>query len=184
MLTFALEQLEKLSSEEIKKLEYIYTNTYDRALAYAISILGNKYDAEDIVHDVYRSIAQTDALARIDIDDIKLLKAYVCTATKNRCIDHGCSDIASPITLTNNMDALPADSSTDESLLQSERREIIFAAINILDDYSRDILFLNIVYSMTDAQIAKILNKKRLSISRTKKRAIALVQEKIKEGSL
>jgi RNA polymerase sigma factor (sigma-70 family) len=182
MLTFPIEQLEKLSSVEIKKLEYIYVSTYDRALAYAISMLGNRYDAEDAVHDVYRSIAQTDILARIDVADIKLLQAYVCTATKNKCSDRKRSNDASQIILTDNIDTFCSDVSTDASLLESERGKMMLAAASVLDDYSKDILFFHIVYEMTDTQIAKILNKSRYSITRARNRAIAILKENMKEG--
>ena len=182
MLTFAIEQLEKLSSVEIKKLEYIYVSTYDRALAYAIAMLGDKYDAEDVVHDVYRSVAQTDILAKIDTSDMKLLQAYVCTATKNKCSDRKRSNDASQIILTDNIDTFCSDVSTDASLLQSERGKMMLAAVNMLDSYARDILFLYIVYEMTDVQIAKILNKNRYSITRAKNRAIAILKENMKEG--
>ena len=65
------------------QFEIIYNNTYDSLYTIAFSYVLNKFDAEDIVQDVFIKLYR----ARKEFSDEQSLKYWLIRVTINKCID-------------------------------------------------------------------------------------------------
>lgn len=61
----------------------LFNDFYASQVMFALKILGNKQDAEDVVQDVFLSIWRSNCNFKNEIS----FKSYLYMSTKNRCID-------------------------------------------------------------------------------------------------
>jgi RNA polymerase sigma factor (sigma-70 family) len=138
----------KLGSEDA--LRRIYEKYLNYLLGVAMAFLNDAHAAEDIVHDVFVSLAQSASQFRLHGN----LKHYLATCVANRARDrlragkrHG-----NPPAMTVEPEA-PSDV-PEQTLIYAERAQQIYAALAQLPDEQREAVVLRIMAGMRFKQIA------------------------------
>lgn len=171
--------------EDRKLFENLF-NTYRKQMVYmAISIIHNKDDAEDIVHDVFLNIAQRHMSIIKNIKNDKDMRSYLLKATKNKALnrirdrkkDNVCIDSILEFSNVNITDSEFIDKICDES-----EYEHVLTAIESLDSIYRNSLYYHFVLEIPIQEVSKILNQSisttKKQLVRGKKRLLALLETK------
>ena len=171
--------------EDRKLFENLF-NTYRKQMVYmAISIIHNKDDAEDIVHDVFLNIAQRHMSIIKNIKNDKDMRSYLLKATKNKALnrirdrkkDNVCIDSILDFSNVNITDSEFIDKICDES-----EYEHVLTAIESLDSIYRNSLYYHFVLEIPIQEVSKILNQSisttKKQLVRGKKRLLALLETK------
>lgn len=171
--------------EDRKLFENLF-NKYRKQMVYmAISIIHNKDDAEDIVHDVFLNIAQRHMSIIKNIKNDKDMRSYLLKATKNKALnrirdrkkDNVCIDSILEFSNVNITDSEFIDKICDES-----EYEHVLTAIESLDSIYRNSLYYHFVLEIPIQEVSKILNQSisttKKQLVRGKKRLLALLETK------
>lgn len=161
------------------KFEIIYHTYRKRMLLAADSVLHNKDDAEDVVHDTFIKIARNMK----SIEDPKSNKtlSYVIKATKNNAIN-----LLNKNEKRNELIKLDdVENMTDEQFFEklslTESYEEIVTAIRNLNDTYRDVMFYHFVEEMKIKDIADLLGKKNSAVQqqliRGKKKLLKILEK-------
>lgn len=148
--------------EELKKFEITYYAYRNRMVLTAYSILKNKEDAEDVVHDTFIKIARN--MKSIDDPESKRTLSYVLKSTKNNAIN-----LFNKNKKRQNKDHLKyIQNITDEQFFEeleiAESYDEIVLAISNLNDIYRDVLFYHFICEMEIKDIADLLGRKRSTV--------------------
>ncbi len=139
-----------LKSGSLRSLNELYTLTKASVFAFALSVLKNRHDAEDVTQDCYVNIVKNASTYRPEGKPL----AWMLTITKNLCL----------IKLRENKRTelfLPEENEDLFSIWEDssvEDRLILSACINILSDEERQIVVLYAVAGFKHKEIAKLLN--------------------------
>lgn len=165
------------------KFEIIYHTYRKRMVLTADSVLHNKGDAEDAVHDTFIKIARNMK----SIDDPKSNKtlSYVIKATKNNAINllnkNERRDELIKLDDVENM----TDEQFFEKLSLTESYEEIVDAIRSLNDTYRDVMFYHFVEEMKIRDIADLLGRKNSAIQqqliRGKKKLLEILEKDLRD---
>lgn len=160
MLAFYMSFIDDDNDRE--KFETLYYKYRDRMVSAAFSVLKNKEDAEDAVHDTFIKIAR-NMRSIGELDSTETL-SYVLKATKNTAIN-----LSEKNTKRNKHIQLEdVENMTDEQFLDKlriqERYEEIIEAISSLDDTYNDVLFYHFVAGMKIKEIADLLGRKSSTV--------------------
>lgn len=171
--------------EDRKLFENLF-NTYRKQMVYmAMSIIHNKDDAEDIVHDVFLNIAQRHMSIIKNVKNDKDMRSYLLKATKNKALnrirdrkkDNVCIDSILEFSNVNITDSEFIDKICDES-----EYEHVLTAIESLDSIYRNSLYYHFVLEIPIQEVSKILNQSisttKKQLVRGKKRLLALLETK------
>ena len=175
------------TDEERRKFEDIYYTYREQMYFVAYSVVKNKEDSEDIVHDVFMKIASKYMPTIHHIKDDRDLRCYLLTAVKNTAINTmkkksntnvSISDIAGDFPdrslLISNDDFL------DTLCLKSDCEQILHAIKNIGKTY-RDFLYFYFVVGLSIQEISVVLNRKiattRKQLTRGKQVLLKLLEE-------
>ena len=171
--------------EDRKLFENLF-NTYRKQMVYmAMSIIHNKDDAEDIVHDVFLNIAQRHMSIIKNVKNDKDMRSYLLKATKNKALnrirdrkkDNVCIDSIIEFSNVNITDSEFIDKICDES-----EYEHVLTAIESLDSIYRNSLYYHFVLEIPIQEVSKILNQSisttKKQLVRGKKRLLALLETK------
>ncbi|MBQ0026922.1 MAG: RNA polymerase sigma factor [Lachnospiraceae bacterium] len=132
-------------------LEQLYLCTKDAIYGYALSILKNTHDAEDVLHDCYISIYQT---AHSYVSARKPM-AWIFTITRNLCL--------SKIRSRSHFTEVPEEDwewyleSNDQ--VSPEDRIVLEDCLRSLEDDEREILLLHVLSGMKHREIAELLKR-------------------------
>lgn len=132
-------------------LEQLYLCTKDAIYGYALSILKNTHDAEDVLHDCYISIYQT---AHSYVSAGKPM-AWIFTITRNFCL--------SKIRSRSHFTEVPEEDwewyleSNDQ--VSPEDRIVLEDCLRSLEDDEREILLLHVLSGMKHREIAELLKR-------------------------
>jgi len=144
----------RFKTGRVDALQRIYEKYRDYLLTLAMALLNDAALAEDIVHDVFVTFAQTGARFRLHGS----LKGYLSTCVLNRARDHyrarkrrqtGCHESIRP---------RPSPDSPDGRMLSDEQSQQVAAALEQLADDQREVIALHLNAQMTFRQIARTRN--------------------------
>ena len=174
MLIFYLSIME--DSDDKNAFEQLYINYRKQMYYLAKSLLGEDTAAEDIVHDVFVSVATKHMATVRKIENEKDLRNYLLKATKNTCLNYIQKQNRTRVSLdtvseTNLLNK--GKNMTDEEFWEyihnvNEARRVLDAIIALPAIY-RDALYYHFVMELTARETAKIVGEK---LSTVKKRLV------------
>ena len=152
-------------------LEQLYLCTKDAVYGYALSILKNAHDAEDVLHDCYISVYQA---APCYVSAGKPM-AWIFTITRNLCL----SKLRSRFS-----DAPEEDWEqylASNECVSAEDRIVLEHCLRDLADEEREILLLHILSGMKHREIAELLNRPLSTVLSKYHRALKKMRALLKE---
>ncbi len=160
MLAFYMSFID--DEDDREKFEFIYNAYRKRMVATAFSVLHNKEDAEDAVHETFIRIARN--MKSIDDPSSDRTLSYVIKASKNNAINmlnknKRENEYASTDSLEN-----IADKDFFERLDIKHRYGEVVNAIQSLSDTYRDVMYYHYVCDMKINDIADLLGKKNSAV--------------------
>jgi len=124
----------------------------DKLFRLALSITGNKEDAEDVVQDVLLHILKKD-----DWEQIESIEAYCFRSTRNRALDTIALKDNQAIALPDNFDySLPED--IERRIEAQEQIDLIEKWVTKLPENQQTIFRLREIEELSYKEIASILN--------------------------
>lgn len=159
MFSFYLPFIDK--GEEKEKLEMLY-KLYHKKMWYAANVILNNWDdADDAVQNAFLAIAKN--MNSIHTVNSSETYAYVITAAQNMALN-----IISQKTKRNFIDYENVWNLTDEKTLLEiytiENRDLILCALMKLPQLYQECLYLYYFDSLSEKEIAKLLNRKPATI--------------------
>jgi RNA polymerase sigma-70 factor (ECF subfamily) len=142
----------RFKAGSIDALQRIYQKYRDYLLTLAMALLNDAATAEDILHDVFVSFAQSGARFRIRGN----LRAYLATCVVNRVRDHVRARKRRDRILD---EEIPLESSfdpPDERLVSDERSRLIAQALARLPDEQREVIALHLSGQLKLREIARL----------------------------
>jgi len=142
----------KAGSEEA--LQRIYEKYRDYLLTLAMALLNDGGTAEDVVHDVFVSFAQSAGTFRVHGS----LRAYLATCVVNRVRDHLRARKRRGQALD---DEIPLESDfdpPDDRMLSDERSRLVARALGRLPEEQREVIALHLNGQLKLQEVAKLQN--------------------------
>ncbi len=133
-------------------LQRIYEKYLNRLLTLAMALLNDAGAAEDIVHDVFVSFAESPG-------DFKLagsLKSYLTTCVANRARDRIRANRRGPARLDESEPISSDMAGPDHAIMASEQSQRLNKAIALLPAEQREVIVLRLKGEMKFRQIAKL----------------------------
>lgn len=143
------------------KFEIIYHTYRENMLLMAESILHNRHDAEDAVHDTFIKIARNIKSVG-DPESVKTL-SYVLKATKNTAINMYNRKKKDNIVNIESTDDIPDEEFYKRLDISDNYKEVVSAILE-LDDKYKDVMFYHFVQEMKVAEVADLLNRKKATV--------------------
>lgn len=150
------------------ELEEIYKAYRKQMALTAFSVVHNKSDAEDAVHDVFLRIASNNHMDLIqELKNPNDLRNYLLKAAKNSALNiqnrnkvH--KDLLSDLDFSEDSEEIPELSDNDflNRLCTKLEYDALVEAILSLDERYREIMYYHFVMELTVVQAAKLLGKK------------------------
>lgn len=167
--------IEKIADKDNEALAELYVKTSTSVYSFALSILKNTYDAEDVLHDCYLNVYSA---AGGYCSTGKPL-AWIITITRNLCLHKirerkKTSDIPQEcweqyIEVNENM--------------SSEDRIVLSECMNRLTDEERQIVVLHVVSGFKHREIAQILSLRLSTVLSKYNRALKKLKNHIMKGA-
>lgn len=160
------------------KFEIIYYEYRKRMYDVAYSILNNKEDAEDTVHNTFISIARN--MKAIDEPISVKTLSYVLKATKNTALNLINKNKREMVISIDNIEDIPDKEFMERLHIQLELNNLINAIMG-LDDKYKDVLYLHFVMGMTINEVASLLNRKKSTVKQQLVRGKKLLINSLKD---
>ncbi|UCF16585.1 MAG: sigma-70 family RNA polymerase sigma factor [Phycisphaerales bacterium] len=142
----------KAGSQEA--LRRIYEKYLNRLLTLAMALLNDAAAAEDVVHDVFVSFAESAENFRLTGS----LKSYLTTCVVNRARDRIRAKQRGPMRMDGTESIVSDKDGPDRAILCSERAQQLNRAVAQLPDEQRQTIVLHLKGEMTFREIAKLQN--------------------------
>lgn len=139
---------------DISVLALIYDKYGDYLLTIAMALLNDHGFAEDVLHDVFVSLAKSVTRFRIQGS----LKAYLAKSVVNRCRDFMRKQKTAPAALNNAEQITASNPAPDSGLLFEELSARISNALMEIPNEQREIVVLKINAGLKFRQIAALQN--------------------------
>ena len=135
--------------------ETIYRDHKDGLLTVAYHMLGDMNAAEDVLQDVFVTLASKASQVRLRGS----LRSYLLTSTLNRCRDQRRRAKANHAVASSlELDVHPLDTpAPDARVLELERIETIAGALGKVPDEQREVVILHVFEELTFREIAELL---------------------------
>lgn len=182
MLVFYLSAIDFADGK--RAFEYYYAAYRNQMFSAAVSVLRNREDAEDAVHNAFLGIAKhIDVLLEADEHDGK---CYCVKAAKNAALNILRKNNSVPETVSfDEMVDLPDEKSFWDMIEKTEYEEIL-NAVKSMDNIYRDVLYMHLVMDMPVKKIADVLGRKASAVKqqlvRGKKQLISKLSEEVMTG--
>ncbi len=166
--------IKSLSSGDLSAMEYLYANTSTEIYGYALAMLKNSSDAEDVVHDCYLTIHRAASSYKSQGKPL----AWMFTITRNLCLEK--------IRKREQIHDEDFDETfyvADENKLSVEEKETLNMCLNELNDEEREIVTLHALAGFKHREIAKLTNRSLPAVLSKYNRAIKKMKEKM-EGDV
>lgn len=142
------------SRDPYQSLETLYRSLQPGLLHFAVNIVRNRDDAEELVNDAFLAVWQRRDTLQLD----NSLRAYLFTAVRNRCLNH----LKKPRLLweTEADDDFPEPISADitEKLSAAETEALISRLIDRLPLRCRQIFLLSRIEQLSHREIATLMD--------------------------
>lgn len=138
-----------LAEGKTEKMEELYESTSTAIFGYALSMLKNRSDAEDVVHDCYLQVYKSCKNYNKQGKPL----AWMITITRNLCLEK----------IRKESKTLDTDVEEwmliDEEYLSKEEKMTLRESMMILSEEERQIVYLHAVAGFKHREIAKTLGK-------------------------
>ena len=163
--------LQEITDGSTAALEQLYRKTDRAVYAYALSILRNAQDAEDVLQECFIRIFRSAAFYH---DDGKPM-AWILTIAKNLCMDL--------LRSRNRITDLPDDVWLNLAAPQTthEDRLVLNACMQALSDKERQIVVLHAVAGFKHRQIAEFMDMSLTGVLSKYHRAIQKMKRRVQE---
>lgn len=181
MLTFYLSLIENENGKN--KFEEIYYTYRKQMFSLAFSILNNKQDAEDAVHDVFCSVASAHMDVIFNAKTETDIRNYLLKSVKNASV----SLIRKRKVRADYQEDIIANISVpdDKQFIDEICRKLDYAdvteAMDSLDNKYREVLYYHFVLGLTIPETAKILDRKTNTVQKQLVRGKSKLLSKIAE---
>jgi RNA polymerase sigma-70 factor (ECF subfamily) len=135
-------------------LQRIYEKYRDYLLTLAMALVNDANLAEDIVHDVFVTFAQSSGKFRLRGS----LKGYLATCTVNRCRDEFRARKRAPLNLDDDAPIQSDCDPPDERIVSDEQSRQIAYALGRLPCEQREVIALHLNAEMKLRHIARLQN--------------------------
>lgn len=167
-----------INESDRKKLEHIYEKYKNCMFVVAYRVLGDAYEAEDVLHDSIVAVSRN--LDKIgDVDSLSTA-SYVIKAAKNTALNRkkrSFNEIPAEIS----EEEIVSDENTLERLCTQENYQIVVNAILSLDEKYRDVLSLYYFNELSVSQIADLLSRKentvKQQLARGRQKLIRIIEK-------
>ena len=163
--------LERIAAQDTEALSILYNATSASVYGFTLSILKNRQDAEDVLHDCYLSIYSAAAGYR----SYGKPMAWIITIAKNLCLGK-LRDRQKRGAAAFKESDLYTDAAGPEDRLTLE------ACMKLLSDQERQIVMLHAVSGMKHREIAQILSLNLATVLSKYNRAIKKLQHHFMKG--
>lgn len=166
--------IEKIAESDKEALALLYEKTHAAVYGFALSILKNRQDAEDVLHDTYIKIWNA---ADSYMPAGKPL-AWIFTITRNLARMRLREQ-------TRTMTVSPEDWQSlfvDEPAVNHEDRLVLAFLLGILSDEERQIVMLHTMTGMKHREIAEFLNLRLSTVLSKYNRALKKLRNALKEA--
>lgn len=160
-------------------LRRIYEKYLNYLLSVAMAFLNDGPACEDVVHDVFVSLAQSTGTFRLRGS----LKGYLATCVVNRARDRLRAGKRHAGLLAADARSEPVLESVEDALICDERARQVYEALAQLPDEQRETIVLRVKAEMTFRQIARIQNASYVAVQARYRRGIDKLRE-ILDGRL
>jgi len=160
--------LESIADGRTDALAELYRKTDKSIYAYALSILKNAYDAEDVMQNTYIRIFSSATGYRADGKPM----AWILTIVRNLCLNI-LKDNKKTLPLTE-ADYIRSDTSADDRLILS-------ACMELLDDEERQIVVLHAVAGFKHREISQYLSMNLATVLSKYHRAVKKMKRRVQE---
>ena len=144
----------KFKTGNQEALRRIYEKYLSRLLSFAMALLNDAGAAEDVVHDVFVSFAESAETFKLRGN----LKSYLTTCVLNRARDTMRANRHRPVRLDEAESILSEKERPDRAILGSERARQLNHALAQLPDEQRQVIVLRLKGEMKFRDIAKLHN--------------------------
>ncbi len=168
--------LERIAETDTEALGLLYHMTKTSVYSYALSVLKNSYDAEDILHDCYVKIYT----AARDYKSQGKPMAWILTITKNLCLKR----ISEKKRFTDETEFNPDEALEFSADVSDDDRIVIRECLKILSDEERQIVVLHAVSGFLHREIAAFLKLPLSTVISKYNRAIAKLEKSFTGGKV
>ncbi len=181
MLMFYMSLID--NDDDRAKFEILYNKYRKRMLSTADSVLHNKEDAEDVVHETFIKIARN--MRSIGDPDSSETLSYVMKAAKNTAINLS----KKKSTENKHIQLEDVENISDRQFLEKlriqENFDEVVKAIRSLNDTYRDVLFYYFVRGMKAKDIADLLGRSNSAVQqqiiRGKKKLLEILDNDLRD---
>ena len=173
------------TQEEKDRFEYIYLNFRKQMLHIANNMVNNPYDAEDIVHNTFLSVAKNINI--FDGREDSSIYSYLVCATKGNAQNF----LRKKGNEKKAFDKFYLLKDTDFEYSTIENKidydlfiDNVVEVIKELDDLYSNVLYLYVVEDLPYTQIAKLLDRKPGTVKKQIQRGKKLLHSKLNERGL
>lgn len=168
--------LGRIAIGDTAALEALYRRTQTAVYGFALSVLKNAHDAEDVLHDCYVAVWNSAAQYRSQSKPM----AWLITIAKNLCLQQLRAQ-RKTADMPEDMHAfLPADSAG----MSVEDRTVLSACMRQLSDGERQIVTLHAVAGFKHREIAAILQMPLATVLSKYNRAIKKLKQHLQAGGI
>ncbi len=143
-------------SDSLTHFEEIFRKYRPGLVAFAVTIIHNSNEAEEVVHDVFISYWNGGEYRNIQND--AALKSYLFRAVKNRSLNQLRKAKVDYTDLPADESVISVSPSVIEELSTKEIKQKVHALIEQLPKKCRQIFIMSRTYEMSHKEIAEILN--------------------------
>jgi RNA polymerase sigma-70 factor (ECF subfamily) len=149
-------------------LRRIYEKYLDYLLSVAMAFLNDACASEDVVHDVFVSLAQSTGTFRLRGN----LRSYLATCVANRARDRLREGKRRRDRLADSAEPEPQCGPPEEMLLCDERARQVYEALAQLPEDQREVVILRIKAEMKFQQIAEVQHASYVAVQARYRRGI------------
>ncbi len=165
--------LQKIANQDTKALEMLYNDTRTYVYRFALSILKNSSDAEDVMQDTYINI---NKYAK-NYNPRNKPMSWILTIAKNLCLNKLKSNKKKQ-----SVDLKEIEESIGSSNNESYNKLLLKTIIESLEDEERQIFILNSIDNYKFREIANLLDLKLSTVLSKYHRAMKKIRSIYKDG--
>lgn len=171
------------NDDDRAKMEILYNKYRKRMVYVAYSVLRNREDAEDAVHDTFIKIACN--IQSIDDPESEKALSYVLKAAKNNAINFSQKNsVRSKYIYLEDVEKL-SDGDFFEELCIQENYEKVIQAIRELNETYRDALYFYFAEGMSTKEIADLLGRSNSAVQqqifRGRKKLLEILEDDLRD---
>lgn len=172
-----IDLIARLQKDDARAFDQVFEYFYPALLYFAVAIIYNKQEGEDIVMDTFRKFWQL----RNNFETVPNIKAFLYITTRNACFNY----LKYAQRQTSNkkkwFDAATgeADENMERMMIESETLRIIYDAVKQLPKKCRRVFELTYFEGMNNHEISKEMGISISTITSQRSRAIHLLKENL-----